>query len=102
MNRNHLHRGWRRLAIAVLSLALFACAGNKQIEATSPDVVIAGVNVGDEVNIDSKAGKHYRFVVTKITNKALYGEGVRVTYTEMSTVETRNKDGVFKRIGNLF
>ncbi|WP_428310692.1 hypothetical protein [Hydrocarboniphaga sp.] len=92
----------RAIAIALLAVTLSGCAGHKQIEATSPDVVIEGVNVGDEVSINSKAGKHYRFVITKITNKALYGEGVRVTYAEMSTVETRNKDGVFKRIGNLF
>jgi hypothetical protein len=102
MINKQLRRGWQTIAIALLSLALFGCAGHKQIEASSPDVVIQGVNVGDEVNINSKAGKHYRFVVTKITNKALYGEGVRVTYGEMSTVETKNKDGVFKRIGNLF
>jgi hypothetical protein len=100
--KNHWLRWVRIIVIACLPLTLFACASNKQIEATSPDVVISGVNVGDEVSINSKAGKHYRFTVTKITNKALYGDGVRVTYAEMSTVETKNKDGVFTRIGNLF
>ena len=95
-------QSWARVAAIALAATLSACAGNKQIEATSPDVVIAGVDVGDEVNVTSKAGKHYRFVVTKITNKALYGEGLRVTYAEMSTVEAKSKDGVFKRIGNLF
>lgn len=91
------------IATALLAAAtLSACGGRKAVQASSPDAVIAAVNVGDEVSINSKNGKHYRFVITKITNKALYGEGYRVYYNEMSTVETKNKDGVFKRIGNWF
>jgi hypothetical protein len=98
-----MHALNRILIIAAMSLTAFACAGNKAIPASSPDVVIAAVNVGDEVSIESKAGKHYRFVITKITNKALYGEGYRVYYADMATIETKdNKDGVFKRIGNWF
>jgi len=92
----------RVLMLLTMSLTLYACSGNKPIQATSPEAVIAGVNVGDEVNIESKAGKHYRFVITKITNKALYGDGYRVNYADMATIETKNKDGVFKRLGNLF
>lgn len=87
-------------AVAVaLSLVLAACASRKEIPVTSAEAVAAQVDKGDEVAITSKNGKRYRFVVTKITNKALYGDGYRVSYEEMQTIELKNADGVFKRLG---
>ena len=85
-----------------LSLLSAACASTRQIEATSAEAVIEAVNKGDEVTIVTRNGKRYQFVVTKLTNKALYGDGYRVNYEDMATVELRNTDGMFKRIGNIF
>jgi uncharacterized lipoprotein YajG len=76
------------IALVFAALLLAACSGTKRIDTSSPDQVIAGVNVGDQVVITSKAGKHYRFIVSKMTNKALYAaDGTKVTYAEMDKVE---------------
>ena len=52
--------------------------------------------VAEEVHrhfdINTKGGRHYRFAVTKITNKALYGDGYRVGYGEIERVGVKRKD----------
>lgn len=92
----------RLLAAALLGVTTACSSGPKAMPVTSTESVIHAVNVGDEVSITSKNGKLFRFVITKMTNKALYGDGYRVTYDEMATIERKNKDGVFTTIGNLF
>lgn len=78
-----------RAAACGLALVLAACSSNKAILVNSPEAAIQNVNVGDAVRITSKNGKLYRFVVTRITNKAIYGDGYRVTYGEMSSLESQ-------------
>jgi hypothetical protein len=87
--------GLSRTAALVLTAALLAACGSSKpkIDAATPDAVIAGVNRGDEVVITSKNGKRYRFFVTKITNKALYGDSYRVTYEEMAEVKIETRGG---------
>lgn len=87
------------LAIILITLLATACASQKAIEATTPEAVIAGVNVGDEINVTTRSGRMSHFVVTRMTNKALYGDGYRVTYGEMDKVEVKQKDGAVKRLG---
>ncbi len=79
------------LCCALLITLTAACASKKAIDTGSPDSIIAAVNVGDEVNITSKNGKLYRFVVTRMTNKALYGDGYRVGYDEMASLKRSGK-----------
>lgn len=90
----------RNIATAV-ALAVLAggCASEKVIQPSSPEAVAEFIDKGDEVQITSRNGKLYRFVVTKITNKALYGDGYRVTYDQIASIERKNPDGVFKRLG---
>jgi hypothetical protein len=78
-----------------LALSLFAatgCASKKAIDASSPEAVIAGVNKGDNVRITTRNDVVHKFVVTKITNKALYGDNARVVYEDMARVEILKKD----------
>ena len=87
---------FRRVLIAVsIALSLFAaggCASKKAIDATSAESVISGVNKGDNVRITTRNDVVHKFVVTKITNKALYGENERVVYEDMSKVEVLKKE----------
>lgn len=87
---------FRRILIAVcVALSLFAvggCASKKAIDASSPESVISGVNKGDNVRITTRNDAVHKFVVTKITNKALYGENERVVYEDMAKVEVLKKD----------
>jgi len=80
--------------IGAAALLATACASNKAVDARSPQAVIDAVNIGDEVDINTKGGQHYRFAVTKITNKALYGDGYRVGYGEIERVGVKRKDSV--------
>jgi hypothetical protein len=87
---------FRRVLISVsIALSLFAvggCASKKAIDATSAESVISGVDKGDNVRITTRNDVVHKFVVTKITNKALYGENERVVYEDMSKVEVLKKE----------
>ena len=85
-----------RLLIAVpFALGLAAaggCASKKPIDATSPEAVIAAVDKGDSVKVTTRNDVVHKFVVTKITNKALYGQNARVVYEDMTKVEVLDKE----------
>lgn len=87
---------FRRVLIALpLAFGLFVasgCASKKAIDATSPEAVIAAVDKGDNVKVTTRNDVVHKFVVTKITNKALYGQNARVVYEDMSKIEVLDKD----------
>lgn len=98
-----------RLALIAVSLALglgasAGCASKKAIDAGSTESIIAGVNKGDNVRITTKSDVVHKFEVTKITNKALYGDNARVVYDDMAKVEVlkKSKDGKEKEEGEGF
>ena len=82
-----------KLALAaIIAFSIAGCSSHRKAQvAASPDVVIKAVDIGDEVLITSKNGKLHRFIVTRMTNKALYGDGYKVTYGEMSSFEIKKK-----------
>lgn len=93
-----------RPVLIALSLALglsvtAGCASKKVIDATSPEAVIAGVNKGDNVRITTRNDVVHTFVVTKITNKALYGQNSRVVYEDMAKIQILKKDKKEKEEG---
>lgn len=77
------------LAFGLLTGA--GCASKKAIDASSTESIIAGVNKGDNVRVTTKSDVVHKFAVTKITNKALYGENTRVVYEDMAKVEVLKK-----------
>lgn len=87
---------FRRVLIALpllFGLAMTGgCASKKAIDATSPEAVIAAVDKGDNVKITTRNDAVHKFVVTKITNKALYGQNARVVYEDMSKIEVLDKE----------
>lgn len=95
----------RRLLVpvlVVLSLAgLSACASKQPIDASSTESIIANVDKGDEVRIKTRKDALHTFVVTKITNKALYGDNARVVYEDMAEIEVIGKGGE-KKEGGFF
>lgn len=81
-----------RSTLLVIPLALglmvsAGCASKKTIDASSAESIIAGVNKGDTVRITTKNDVVHKFTVTRITNKALYGDSERVVYEDMQKVE---------------
>lgn len=90
-------------AVAAVLAGASGCASEKKIDASSSESVINGVNKGDEVRVVTKNGATHKFVVTKITNKALYGDSERVVYDDMQSVEVKDKEGFFKKtFGSVF
>ncbi len=84
----------RFVLILVFSLGFLGaggCSSKKTIEATSAEAVIAGVNKGDQVVITTRNDSVEKFKVTKITNKALYGNSARVVYEDMQKVVVTKK-----------
>lgn len=79
------------IAFSVGLLSAAGCSSKKVIEATSPQAVIAGVNNGDNVIVTTRNDAVQKFKVTKITNKALYGNNARVVYEDMQKVEITKK-----------
>ena len=57
---------------------------------------------GDNVRITTKNDVQHKFVVTKITNKALYGQNARVVYEDMAKVEILKKEKAEKKEGEGF
>lgn len=95
---------FRLLFSAFLALGLITaagCASNAVIDASSTESIIAGVDKGDEVRIKTRKDAVHTFVVTKITNKALYGDNARVVYEDMAEVEVVGKGGE-KKEGGFF
>lgn len=84
----------RVLFVALFSLSVLAtgaCSSKKTIDATSAKAVIAGVNKGDYVIVTTRNDAVQKFKVTKITNKALYGNNARVVYEDMQKVVVSKK-----------
>jgi hypothetical protein len=81
------------VSVAAVLVGTPGCASKKKIDAASSESIINGVNKGDEVRIVTKNGATHKFVVTKITNKGLYGENDRVVYDDMQQVEVKGKSG---------
>lgn len=86
------------IAIAVPLCLAAGCASKGRVEVVNADNVIAAANKGDTVRITTIDGFKKKFVITKITNKALYGEGERVLYTDMRKVELEETGGIFHDI----
>ena len=86
-----------KLALAAtIAFSITGCFHKKTQVAASPEVVIKAIDVGDDVSITSKNGKLHRFIVTRMTNLALYGDGYKVTYGEMSSFEIKKKNAAAK------
>lgn len=85
-----------RSALIALPLALsllFAtgCSRNTKVDTATPEAIINGVNKGDTVRITTKSNVKHKFQVTKITNKALYGDTERVVYEDIDKLEVEGK-----------
>lgn len=93
---------FRNALIALpLALGLMTTAGcfakSKAIDPSSTESIIAGVNKGDNLRITTKSDVVHKFEVTKITNKALYGDNARVVYDDMAKVEVLKKSKEAKK-----
>ena len=76
----------------VLGLAITSgCSSRKVIDASSTEAIIAGVDKGDQVRITTRNDAVHKFVITKITNKALYGDNARVVYEDMQSIQVLDK-----------
>ncbi|MGQ0697361.1 MAG: hypothetical protein ACT4PZ_03865 [Panacagrimonas sp.] len=79
------------IALVVGLAATMGCARKQVIDTSNTESIIAGVNKGDNVRITTKNDIVHKFTVTKITNKALYGDKARVVYDDMQKIEVMEK-----------
>ena len=86
------------VSVATVLAGASGCSSSKKIDPTSSESIINGVNKGDEVRVGTKNGATHKFVVTKITNKALYGDQDRVLYDDIQSIEVKGKEGFFSKL----
>jgi hypothetical protein len=88
------------LAAVPLALVLAVssgCATRKGIDTSSPENIIEAVNRGDQVFVTTKNGAEHKFVISRITNKALYGDNKRIAYEDMETLRILDRGSAPKR-----
>lgn len=97
-------RAFLILMMALGLATMTGCASSRTIDASSTESIIAGVNKGDYVRVTTKTDVAHKFVITKITNKALYGDNERIVYEDMQKVEVlkggpkKEKGGFWSRL----
>jgi len=52
----------------------------------------AAVQVGDNVEVTTRAGQVHRFQVTEVTNDALVGKDVRIAYADTADLKAARQD----------
>lgn len=82
---------WRR-AIALIAVTAFLTTGCASLQPvalkdSAGHVERPAVNVGESVVVKTAGGKTRKFVVTAVEADALVGEGVRVPYAEMASLD---------------
>jgi hypothetical protein len=84
-----------RLAIALVSafcLFLQGCATMQPVQVPQTGSGPAAVQVGDTVELTTRAGREHRFPVTEVTDDALVGKDIRVAYADIADLKIASKD----------
>jgi hypothetical protein len=83
--------------IAVLScvcLLLQGCASMQTVQVPQGGSGTPAVQVGDSVEVTTRAGQVHRFEVTEMTNDALVGKDTRVAYADITELKAARQDKV--------
>jgi hypothetical protein len=80
--------------IVTLDFLLTACTSLQGVPLPGADQPTAtpAVNVGETVEVTTRAGETHRFKVTAVEADALVGEGVRVPYQDMTSLQAMRPD----------
>lgn len=89
---------FRVVALLLMTQLMLSCSFDPPIRPDDPESIISGIRIGNEVVIVSHKGRISRFVVNRVTNKALYGEGYRVGFDEIKSIEVEGRGGIFSKI----
>jgi hypothetical protein len=84
-----------RLAIAlVTALCLFlqGCTTMQPVQVPQTGSGPAAVQVGDTVELTTRAGREHRFQVIEVTDDALAGKDMRVAYADIADLKIAHKD----------
>jgi hypothetical protein len=81
--------------IALLSCAcllLQGCASMQTVPVPQGGSGTPAVQVGDSVEVTTRAGQVHRFEVTEMTNDALVGKDTRVPYADITELKAARQD----------
>ncbi|MEX2150479.1 MAG: hypothetical protein WD793_09680 [Steroidobacteraceae bacterium] len=84
-----------RLAVALVSafcLFLQGCTTMQPVQVPQSGTGPAAVQVGDTVELTTRAGRQHRFQVTEVTDDALVGQDMRVSYADIADLKTARQD----------
>lgn len=77
----------------LLSLCLIACTTTQALTPITPATAAAKLEPGDKVAITTKAGKHYRFEIVQVTDKAIVGPRGGVALKDIASLEVTEFSG---------
>lgn len=84
----------QRVVVILVSLCLLAsgCMTLQGVPLPDKAGVPAAVKVGEQVEITTRSGETHRFKVTRVTEEAVEGAGVRVAYADMTSLQASRND----------
>jgi len=87
---------WKR-AVAPLTVVVFLASGctslqNVPLSQGGQSVERPDIKAGESVVVTKKDGTKQKFKVLKVEDDALVGHNVRITYTDMSSLEAQRAD----------
>lgn len=95
-----LYQSRRVVAVALLYLALQACAVQRSV-ALSPATAERHLSIGDEVVVVLKTGKIYRAIVVEVTDAALVSEHRRYTWDEIKYITHKEEEPVLSILATI-
>lgn len=83
--------------LCILLVSTLGCSSvSSKDKGYTPEKIAEVVNPGDTVNITSKSGGRYQFIVTAVTSENLSGGGVTVKNTEINELTIKSTNGIKK------
>jgi len=85
---------FRNCVVVLVIVGLFGCTTMQTIQQPSPTNIQKNVDVGDQVSIDTRAGRHFDLKVTSVTEAELFGTDKddkrwRVPYKDIEKIEVK-------------
>ena len=79
------------LTVLILTIALLASCGWTPLKEVRPraDYIVAGVQVGDSVEIESADGRRHKFEVVDVTPTAVVGSNVSIAIADITSIGVR-------------
>jgi hypothetical protein len=78
--------------VSAIGLFLQGCSTMQAVQVPQTGSGPPAVQVGDTVEVTTRAGEEHRFQVTEVTDDALVGKDMRIAYVDIANLKAARKD----------